>query len=238
VVVIPPGDVHTGGVARGSSILSYLAVHIPAEILTECADALGVRAAKAPDFPSVNIDDPAITVELRRLDALMTQRYGFAREIDVGAVDDALGSAIRLLVSRHGHVPHGLRPSDESRQPRAVRIARDILDDCFADNTQTSLGSLALHAGVTPAHLVRLFTQSMGLSPHRYLVQTRVRRAKELLAEGTPSSFVAALTGFVDQSHLTTQFKRYVGVTPASYQHCARQDVRCDAPGHHELTNG
>jgi AraC-like DNA-binding protein len=97
-----------------------------------------------------------------------------------------------------------------------VRRARQIIDDCYADNSLTSLAALARAAGVTPFHLVREFTRATGLSPHRYLVQTRIREARVLLARGMAPSSVAAVTGFVDQSHLTTHFKRYVGTTPAS----------------------
>jgi AraC-like DNA-binding protein len=75
-----------------------------------------------------------------------------------------------------------------------------------------------MQVGVSPFYLVRAFTRRLGLAPHQYLVQTRVRRACDLLAGGVAPSFVAAMTGFVDQSHLTTHFKRYVGTTPASYQ--------------------
>ncbi|HEY2162424.1 MAG TPA: helix-turn-helix transcriptional regulator [Gemmatimonadaceae bacterium] len=89
---------------------------------------------------------------------------------------------------------------------------------------RTSLKALSLHTGVFPFHLVRVFTRAVGLSPHQYLVQTRIRHATRLLAQGVPCSFVAAMTGFADQSHLTTQFKRHLSITPASYQRCLRAD--------------
>ena len=114
-------------------------------------------------------------------------------------------------------------------EPDVVKVVREMIDDCYADTEKTSLHSLAARAGVTPAHLVRLFTETMGLSPHRYVVQTRIRRAEELLARGMSSSFVAAMTGFADQSHLTTQFKRYVGTTPAWYQRCKAPKARMRA---------
>jgi AraC-like DNA-binding protein len=102
--------------------------------------------------------------------------------------------------------------------PAFVRVARALIDDCYGDGRRTSLESLAAAAGVSPFHLVREFTRATGMSPHRYLVQTRVRRAGELLAKGAPVSDVAATVGFADQSHLTTQFRRYVGTTPALYR--------------------
>ena len=215
VCVIPPGEVHTVGMGHGNEVLSYFAVHVPVEALAMSADAQGRRRAGAPAFATAVIRDGLVGAELRRLNAAC----GPSRVVfDEGAANDALIAAMELLVRRHGGVVDStIRPALD-REPELVRITCEIIDDCYADNTQTSLRALARRAGVTPCHLVRAFTDAMGLSPHRYLVQTRVRRASQYLARGIPASFVAAMTGFADQSHLTTQFKRYVGTTPASYQ--------------------
>src|SRR5690348_8854131 len=47
VVVIPPGEVHTGGVGPDSDVLSYLAVYVPADVMSACAHANGVRHVDA-----------------------------------------------------------------------------------------------------------------------------------------------------------------------------------------------
>jgi AraC-like DNA-binding protein len=231
VVVIPPGEVHTGGLARDTKVLSYLAVHVPADVLANCADAHGHRGGRPPDFTSAIIHDEAVSAELRRLDLVMraarpmdgrtpSTESATPELVDRAAADDALSAAISLLVRRHSDSAASTAARPPAREPDLVRLTRAIIEDCYADNEQTSLDALARRAGVTPFHLVRVFTQALGLSPHRYVVQTRVRRARQLLARGIPSSFVAAMTGFVDQSHLTAQFKRYVGTTPGSYQRC------------------
>jgi AraC family transcriptional regulator len=64
-----------------------------------------------------------------------------------------------------------------------------------------------------------LFKQSTGLSPHQYLLQQRVRRAKELLAG--PRRRIAEVSqelGFANQSHFATSFRVLVGMTPREYQ--------------------
>ncbi len=219
VVLIPPGEVHTGGMGRGTTVLSYLAVHVPADILALRATENGVGGGRIRDRSPV-IHDSGIRTALRRLDNVMRgadhAHRSVTASVDAAAADDALTMAIDLLVRRHS----GTSPAKPTpdREPSLVRVVRDIIEDCYADPGQTSLRALAQRAGVTPFHLVRVFTRTMGLSPHRFVVQTRVRRAQDLLGRGIPSSFVAAMTGFVDQSHLTTQFKRYVGTTPVSYQ--------------------
>lgn len=228
VVVIPPGDIHTGGPARGADVLSYLALHLPEELLATHAGARGSHGSRVPDFAVTVIHDPAIGAELRRLDAAIRAAQ-VANVADDGTADDALYSAIGRLVGRHAEVPRGSEIAAPTREPDFVRDIREVIADCYADKAQTSLRALACRAGVTPCHLVRVFTRTVGLSPHRYVLQTRVRRASQLLARGFSSAFVAAVTGFVDQSHLTTHFKRYVGTTPASYQRCLGRSARPDA---------
>lgn len=217
VVLIPPGEIHTGGPGRDADGLCYFAAHVPTELLDGCAEAHGLRGGRAPDPASPIIQDSAIAAELRRLNVATDTRRASG-----GEAEDSLNTALDLLLSRHtGAVQSGgAVVRVPRREPQLVRLTREIIADCYGNGAQTSLRALAHQAGVTPCHLVRVFTRATGLSPHRYLLQTRVQRASQLLARGTPSSFVAAMTGFVDQSHLTTQFKRYTGMTPASYQRC------------------
>jgi AraC family transcriptional regulator len=69
--------------------------------------------------------------------------------------------------------------------------------------------------GLSPDHFTRLFKESTGQSPHRYVVEARVRKAKELLTTGKFTISEAAFhVGFADQSHLTRQFKRVFGLPP------------------------
>ena len=215
VVVIPPGEVHTGAVAPGAGVLEYVAAHVPAEVVTDLLDAIGGGEA---DLEAPVILDDAVASQLRRLEHAVSGDVG-ARH----AAEEALTNAVGLLVHRHRR-RRSMSASDRMAEPRVVHIARELLDECYGDNAQTSLTALSLRAGVSPFHLVRVFTRAVGLSPHQYLVQTRIRHATRLLAQGLPCSFVAAMTGFADQSHLTTQFKRYLGITPASYQRCLRAD--------------
>lgn len=80
-----------------------------------------------------------------------------------------------------------------------------------------SLTQLAASAGVSPGHLVHAFAKSCGNPPISYLIEVRVRRAREFLEAGIPVKQVAALTGFYDQAHLGRHFKRLVGEPPARY---------------------
>jgi AraC-like DNA-binding protein/quercetin dioxygenase-like cupin family protein len=212
VVIIPPGEVHTGGLGGTDDVLSYLAMHVPDDVVSLCASTYDAPPPAVHASHALAIRDRAIATELRRLDNAMDGR------IDRRAADDAVTRTIDLVVGRLLRQHAGDDNRSARSQPGFVQRVQTIIEDCYADGTRMSLLSLAAEAGVTPFHLVRAFTRAVGLSPHRYVTQTRVRRARALLAAGMSPSFVAASTGFVDQSHLTTQFRRYVGTTPAAYQ--------------------
>jgi len=215
VVIIPPGEVHTGGLGEADQVLSYMAAHIPDDAVALYAAAESAGATALRNGGPAIICDPRLSAELGRLAHLTEGRQTFdAREAE-DAVTGAIGCVADWLSARPAN-PETLRSL--APQPPFVSRARQIMDDCYADHARTSLAALAREAGVTPFHLVREFTRSTGLSPHRYLVQRRVGEARELLARGVAPSLAAAMTGFVDQSHLTTQFRRYVGTTPASYR--------------------
>lgn len=221
IVVIPPGEVHTGALAPGADVLEYVAAHVPADIVAGCANQ-DAGHDRAPDIEAPVLRDDVVAAQLRRLNGATGSEAS-----DHAAADEALTAALGLLVERHARPrsfgsANGYAGCDRNAEPRVVQLAREVLCDCYGDSAQTSLAALALRTGVSPFHLVRVFTRAVGLSPHQYLVQTRIRRATDLLARGVPCSFVAATTGFADQSHLTRQFKRYLGITPASYQRCLR----------------
>jgi AraC-like DNA-binding protein len=96
-----------------------------------------------------------------------------------------------------------------------VRRVRDYLAAHLAENV--TLDQLAAVTDLSAFHLLRVFRAAVGLPPHAYLTQLRIAHAKRRLAQSQGVAQVAAETGFVDQSHLTKQFKRLVGVTPGQY---------------------
>jgi len=80
------------------------------------------------------------------------------------------------------------------------------------------LGDLAAVACVSKFHLVRLFTATLGITPHRYQLLLRMGRAKAMLREGTRVTQIAHGLGFADHSHLDRSFRTHMGMTPTQYQ--------------------
>jgi len=122
------------------------------------------------------------------------------------ADDVAAATVVRLRSRIRGGLP-----------PRALRRVRDFIETHLEENI--SIQVLAGIAGLSMYHFARAFKQSEGMTPHEYLIQCRVQRAKDLLAEtDLPLSEVALASGFSDQSHCARRFREHVGVTPSSYR--------------------
>jgi AraC-like DNA-binding protein len=86
-------------------------------------------------------------------------------------------------------------------------------------SVQVPLGQVAEECGLSVRHLARAFRQSTGVPPHRWLLDRRVERAKELLPDSKLSlSDVALACGFGDQSHFTRTFTAAVRLSPGLWR--------------------
>lgn len=217
IVVIPPGEVHTGSVSSGVGALSYLAVYLPVGLAALHAEAAGTRGGKPPEFGSVVLRDSRV----RRAYQALDQAIGSG---DEPAAEEAVCVAITELICRHAQRDTRNDSLDRrrgmAREPRIVSVVRSVLEDSYARADETSLQALAQRTGVTPFRVIRAFREATGLAPHQYLIQVRVERARRFLAEGAVPSLVALMTGFADQSHLTYHFKKHLGITPGNYRRC------------------
>jgi AraC family transcriptional regulator len=85
-------------------------------------------------------------------------------------------------------------------------------------NQDLSLHQLAAIAQISPHYFLQQFKQSIGITPHQYVIRCRIEQAQGLLKQGKHSiSEVAILVGFVDQSHFHHHFKRLIGMTPKTF---------------------
>jgi AraC-like DNA-binding protein len=206
LVLVNPGEVHTGQ-SREADGFSYRMIYPGVQLLTDVARELTGRAQGIPDFRSPVAEDPEIAARLRALhDALERPSSALERQ-------SLLLATLAPLVARHTEAR--VAPRTERPEHAAVRRARDYLEAHPGENV--SLEALARVADLSTFHLVRVFRREVGLPPHAWQLQVRIRRARELLLRGLPPGQVAAELGFADQSHLTREFKRRVGVTPGRY---------------------
>lgn len=98
--------------------------------------------------------------------------------------------------------------------------ARRVLGYIEANvSQQLTLSELAKIAGLSVHHFARMFKQTLGVAPYRYVLQRRVERAKLMLRTARASLVDISLSaGFYSQSHFTSTFGRMVGATPTEFQ--------------------
>ena len=101
--------------------------------------------------------------------------------------------------------------------PRVLRRIREYIDHNIEQRISVDL--LAGLANLSVCYFVRAFKQSMGVTPHDYLIRQRVERTKQLLSDtDIPLSQIALAAGFADQSHFARRFRRHVGMSPRDYR--------------------
>jgi AraC-like DNA-binding protein len=121
---------------------------------------------------------------------------------------DATGNSKEIVSNR---ARGGLAPSVKRR-------VCEHIEQMIA--TRFPLSELAAIARLSECHFARAFKQSLGVPPHRYLMQRRIARAALIITTtGKALSDVALEVGFSDQSHFTRQFVRVTGETPRAFRH-------------------
>jgi AraC family transcriptional regulator len=113
-------------------------------------------------------------------------------------------------------------PETRGFNPRHIHYSRlqavlnHVRDNPGAD---LSVTALAARAEVSIAHFRRLFNEAMGTPPHRYVLASRLEKARNLLATTTlPIAHIADECGFSSQSHFTACFRTVHASTPAEYR--------------------
>jgi len=128
---------------------------------------------------------------------------------------------IHALAYRVQVFARNVSPSHATRPASGLpnRILKRVLDKMRVLDDEVSLQSLAQVSGYSRVHFLRMFRAATGRSPHNYLMNMRVERARELLSNSAFSLIEIALEcGFSSHSHMTRVFRQFLGVTPSEYR--------------------
>ena len=136
----------------------------------------------------------------------------------------APGEAGILLASRFVELVSGR--TAESRKTSARDCRRAVTAALWIEahsSEAVDLDRAAAEAGLSPFHFLRLFARVFGVSPHQYLIRTRLRHAARLLAcDERAVTDVAFEVGFTDLSNFVRTFHRAAGVPPRSFRRAAK----------------
>jgi AraC family transcriptional regulator len=117
---------------------------------------------------------------------------------------------------------HSVMPSDKGHlSPWQIRQAKDILAANI--NGEIAIATLAAQCGLSTSHFARAFRRTFGRPPHRWLVEQRIEKVKELLLTSRkPLAEIALQCGFADQPALNRAFTRIIGETPGEWRRSRR----------------
>ncbi|HYP25247.1 MAG TPA: AraC family transcriptional regulator [Blastocatellia bacterium] len=210
--------------------------------LTDIGRSHGGRAIDA-EFLSIGLSPSAVNevvtdLGLTRTNAEITFRAGrvtdglisdMARTMANEMAGESLGRGMMLDALVRQIIIHLLRSHLTVRKSaqlelsragpvdRRLRRALEFMHDNYS--RELSLEEIASAAYLSEYHFARLFKQITGVTPHVYLANLRLERARRLLAETTFSvSEIAGMVGYHSQSHFTKIFKSVTGVTPRVYR--------------------
>jgi AraC family transcriptional regulator len=205
--------------ARGEQV-EFVSIGISPALVNEMVTEIGLTRTTA----NISFHRAAVT------DSTITK---MAREIAAEVADEKMGRAAMLDALVRPLAIHLLRchltvrQSDQIELSRAgpvdrrLRRAIEFMHDNFG--RELALEEIASAAYLSEYHFARLFKQITGVTPHVYLANVRLERARKLLADTVlPISEVASMVGYQSQSHFSKMFRSVTGITPRAYREAAK----------------
>ena len=218
------GQAHAAETA-GCELLS---IAIQPVVLDELVANVGWSHPTAfPVFREPETDDPSLHALARRIASeLERERPGQAAMLDALAQQ----LAVRLLRSHLRVVRSAtIERSRVGPVDRRLRRALELMDTHLGD--ELSLPDLAAAVSLSPSHFSHLFKELVGETPHGYLANLRLERARVLLVEtDLPITEIAGLVGFHSPGHFASAFKAAAGVTPRAFRQSAHHTLAQPVP--------
>ncbi|WP_298336568.1 AraC family transcriptional regulator [uncultured Erythrobacter sp.] len=129
-----------------------------------------------------------------------------------------MDSLFQLMIVRLAELSgQAVNESNAGLSQEQIAKACALIEDRLGEGL--SLPEIAGEVGVSPFHFARRFKAQTGDTPHGYIMERRLARAKEALHHSRdPIADIAYACGFSSQQHMTTAFSKNLGVTPARYR--------------------
>lgn len=199
LVILHPDETHDGAAGTDEGF-GYRSIYVAPELIR---DALG-----GSPLPFVADPVPKPTPTTRLLAALLADIDEPISDLASVETTAVIADTLRSLSGQRDQTGGAI-------DSNAVALARDYL--AAHAREQTPAATLEQITGVDRFTLTRHFRSAYGTSPDRYRTMRRLDLARQAIESGLPLARAAFAAGFADQSHMTRQFKRTYGLTPARW---------------------
>lgn len=205
--IIAPGEVHSN-CAFESEARQLVTFYLDSDRLQKVAAEVLGRSDSSVELRTAFHTDKTVFIGLVSLwKVLQNSKSTLERQ-------SAFYNILSLIISRH-ITPSCKKLEVGKEQKRVTKVIEQFHERLDEDVRLDELSSIV---DCTPYHLIRFFKKNIGLTPHSYLLQLRLEKAKSLLQQGQSIVDAAVATGFTDQSHLTRHFKLKFSLTPGAYR--------------------
>ncbi len=190
----------------------YINIMLEPEFLQQVASENGISTPVEIQHKVIFLDSTILHVgQLMKLEVL---NGGVAGKLYTESLRNLL--AVHLLRNYTG-TSEKQELSDGALDGLKLQQVKDFIEDNLAEKLTISDMAAVVH--MSQFHFARVFKAATGESPHRYVTQRRMERAKVLLnVTKFPVAEIAYRVGFYNPSHFTSQFRKLMGMTPKKYR--------------------
>jgi AraC family transcriptional regulator len=175
-------------------------------------------------YESVNPEHVELFPTLKKADLLICQiGLSLKASLEVDGIGsrfyaDSMATALSAHLLRHYSTRyHAFRDYQDGLSKQKLRQAINYIQANLDEDL--SLSEIATELGMSQYYFCRLFKRSTGVSPHQYLIQQRVEKAKHLLKQSEQTiTSVAMECGFANQSHFAKCFHQCTGLNPRGFR--------------------
>lgn len=198
-----PGEIHDGFTSKG---WSYKMFYVDAKLMAELSSNISGKINDIPFFKEGVINDSTLAKKLNSLHDLLLDKNSFIIEKEEYFIK-VLSSFIKIHADSFIKVERLNSAREEIK--KSIEYINDNLEYDLTVSNLSEVANLSLY------YYIRVFKKEIGLTPKEYIIQQRIKKAKELILKNKPLSYCAIKSGFFDQSHMLKYFKLYTGLNPS-----------------------